>query len=348
MKKPIITIVLILLFWHGASLGYGFFDFPSPQNLTVVLISDCTAELSWDMPAGAFPSYYLIYQNGEMIDSITVPVYTIELFFGAYNEFFVVAGYLNPNGVSAPSETVIIVIPGGYEMPYSENFEYCINWYSNPIAGNDNWYHCDSVYYEGSFSLGWYSENPGAITRCGPNYVINAIICPVPKVSFFYKIPGNGSDYDKLSIYLNDQLITDEFEMTDDWVYFETDIDVIDQFNFDFEAHADNGAGIFIDNLTFDYEVYIPDNNDNNIVQPEIFPNPAGNTINIRMNTVSNQNCIFEILTFDGRIIKQFNKIFTETGKETFTLNLADIKSGLYFLRILSGDDVVVKKLFIE
>lgn len=321
--------------------------FPAPENFTVTVIN-FTYEFNWEMPAGANPSYYLIYRNGLLIDSITLIGYSLEIYFVAFNEFYVVAGYLNPDGISDPSNIEIISMPGGYDMYYFEDFEYCsINWYSTPLMGNDNWYHCGATSYEGSYSLGWDSQSSGAITKCGPKYLYSDVMCGGPRISFRYKIPGNGANYDKLYIYLDSELFSGPLEMTNSWAYYEMEFFVEGQFDFYFEAQSDDGAGIYIDNFFFDHTVGVFDKGENAFDETSIFPNPVTNTLNVQINSTSNHSCVFEVLAFNGKMVKYFKRDM-ETGIQTLSLNVKDLKSGIYFLKIISNGDLFIRKFIIE
>jgi len=325
----------------------GDFEFDPPQNFMVSMTGDCTMELNWDPPQSGTPSYYLIYQNGEQIDSITGTSYTLELYFSSYNEFYVIAGYIDPNGLSMPSNTVYVGIPGGYEVPYWEDFEYdCINWYSTPIVGNDDFYHCDTVSYEGDYSLAWYSETQGAETKCGPQY-ITPVICPDIFVRFYYKTPEKNGSYDKLYLYLNDVEIAGPLPMADEWTNFYTILDdVWEDFNLDFKAVGDNGGGIFIDSYKVDTEVGITESEAmDNIV---IFPNPVSNLLNIKLSGVNSNVYDIKILTSEGQIVKHINKILSNSDNQTLLIDTYDLKSGIYILKLTSAKAVINRKFLIN
>ncbi len=373
MKKYTLLITFLTLFFHSFSIdvnyvkqfdgisykvafcgdcGYsiykdGEFDFPPPENFMVSMMGNCAFELSWDMPSTASPAYYLIFQNGEQIDSITGTSYILDVYFSSYNEFYVVAGYIDPNGTSPPSNTVLMAIPGGYTVPYFEDFEYgCINWYSSPVVGNDNFYHCDTVSYEGGYSLAWYSETPGAVTKCGPQY-ITPVICADIFVSFYYKTPENNGDYDKLYLYQDGTLLAGPLEMVNEWTYFKTYLyDIDEDFNLDFKVVGDNGGGIFIDNYIVDFEVGIDESE--NMDNIRIFPNHVSSSLNVEITNVINNICDFEILSIEGQSIKHFNKIFNTTGRKTLSFDMRDLKSGVYLLKIISGDNISVRKFMIK
>jgi hypothetical protein len=352
MKKTILLTVLIVSVFYLSAIDVNFikqgdFEFDPPQNLMVTMSGDCSCELTWDSPQSATPSYYLIYQNGEQIDSVTGTSCTIEMYFASYNEFFVIAGYIDPNGLSVPSNTVYAVIPGGYIVPYWEDFEYgCINWFSTPVTGYDNFYHCDTVSYEGNYSLAWYSETPGAETKCGPQY-ITPVICPDIFVRFYYKTPEKSGNYDKLYLYLNNVEIAGPLPVANEWTNFYTILEnVWEDFNLDFKAVGDNGGGIFIDSYKVDIEVGIDDNGvTDNMV---IFPNPVTNTLNLNLTVETGKSFIFEILTTEGLVVKHFDRTFLDSNKQTITFDTGDLKSGIYFLNIISDRGVSVRKFVVN
>ncbi len=352
MKKTIFLTVLIVSVFYLSAIDVNFiklgdFEFDPPQNLMVTMSGDCSCELTWDSPQSATPSYYLIYQNGEQIDSVTGTSCTVEMYFASYNEFFVIAGYIDPDGLSVPSNTAYTGIPGGYIVPYWEDFEYgCINWFSTPVTGNDNFYHCDTVSYEGNYSIAWYSEIEGSVTKCGPNYITPAV-CPDIFVRFYYKTPEKNGNYDKLYLYLNNVEIAGPLPVANEWTNFYTILEnVWEDFNLDFKAVGDNGGGIFIDNYRVDFEVGIDESENTDNIR--IFPNPVISSLNVEIPGVINNIYNIEILSIEGQPVKHFNKIFYTTDRQTVSFDTEDLKSGIYFLKVISGNKVVVRKFIVE
>ena len=73
-----------------------------------------------------------------------------------------------------------------------------------------------------------------------------------------------------------------------------------------------------------------------------IYPNPTnGNSIFIEFNQYENSNV--EILNLKGQLLKKFKL----TGPKT-QINIEDLSKGMYFMKILNGNQVSTKKLIIE
>lgn len=72
----------------------------------------------------------------------------------------------------------------------------------------------------------------------------------------------------------------------------------------------------------------------------QIFPNPTNDKINISLNEISNKNISIEIIDISGKLIysETYNN-FSET-----VIDLTGNAKGIYFLRIISTDEIVNKK----
>jgi hypothetical protein len=72
-----------------------------------------------------------------------------------------------------------------------------------------------------------------------------------------------------------------------------------------------------------------------------IYPNPTKDYLNIQNNT--NHNYSFYIYDITGKLIKEKNNL-----RNLHTVNLAYLKSGIYFLNIHSGNNNFYKKIIVE
>lgn len=72
-----------------------------------------------------------------------------------------------------------------------------------------------------------------------------------------------------------------------------------------------------------------------------IYPNPAGNELNIEMNQPITQDAVIDITDLTGKLIGP--KIFTK-GSYKKTIDLSGLAKGLYILKISADDDIIVKK----
>ncbi len=75
----------------------------------------------------------------------------------------------------------------------------------------------------------------------------------------------------------------------------------------------------------------------------ELYPNPAKSTIHIRMHNSGNEKSEIAILDLQGRIIKSF----TDT-EILITQDISDLNSGIYFIQVRSGEQVIQQKLVVS
>jgi GH43 family beta-xylosidase len=76
-----------------------------------------------------------------------------------------------------------------------------------------------------------------------------------------------------------------------------------------------------------------------------VFPNPAKTIITIKVN--ASHHTIEKIMMVD-LLSKEVYAEMRSVGRDAWTLNVADLASGLYLLRIKFGNDEFVKKIIIE
>ncbi len=74
--------------------------------------------------------------------------------------------------------------------------------------------------------------------------------------------------------------------------------------------------------------------------RPEIYPNPAGNTLNIKLSQTGTNNCKVEFYSLDGQ--KQLSKTLKNKNNK---LDISKLASGFYFVKIFTGGKVVCEKL---
>ena len=88
-------------------------------------------------------------------------------------------------------------------------------------------------------------------------------------------------------------------------------------------------------NVTKEVVAGFNNNNKTNIV---VFPNPA--TDYIIVDNTKNINNIL-IIDVNGKIVKQTNVNGLSSGK----INISELKTGLYFVKLISNDNYQVKKI---
>ena len=77
-------------------------------------------------------------------------------------------------------------------------------------------------------------------------------------------------------------------------------------------------------------------------VKVNIFPNPASEQVNIRFESVTDKEILLYLLDSQGRVIMT-DKI--ETASIDKTINLQDLPAGIYYLRLTKGKLVNVYKV---
>jgi len=77
-----------------------------------------------------------------------------------------------------------------------------------------------------------------------------------------------------------------------------------------------------------------------------IFPNPVKAHLNVKLLSSSNSLVTIDIYNVNGRIMKQFDHGFTLS--ETIRLDIADLPSGIYFVRITDMTHVIKSQKIIK
>jgi hypothetical protein len=87
--------------------------------------------------------------------------------------------------------------------------------------------------------------------------------------------------------------------------------------------------------------VSVSDNSFGNI---QVYPNPASSNIWVNVNKVSSTGVSVEISTMDGKLLYKSDRL--ENGKTN--IELSNFASGMYFLKVINGNQSHVSKLVIE
>jgi len=87
--------------------------------------------------------------------------------------------------------------------------------------------------------------------------------------------------------------------------------------------------------------LYVGDEIEHNDAQYIIYPNPANGMIHIKANIAGNKN--IEIYNIAGKVVKTLNSLQMED-----VINVGDLESGIYFIKIINQNKVYVKKMIIN
>ncbi|MCC6370430.1 MAG: T9SS type A sorting domain-containing protein [Bacteroidia bacterium] len=80
-----------------------------------------------------------------------------------------------------------------------------------------------------------------------------------------------------------------------------------------------------------------------NLILYTLYPNPAKNELNMKLDNPSNQNCFLTIENMEGKFVKSFD-LGNDNRIET-KLSIEELPPGIYFVKTKQGDNWSVKKI---
>jgi len=82
--------------------------------------------------------------------------------------------------------------------------------------------------------------------------------------------------------------------------------------------------------------------NESSLGEINIFPNPANNTLNVDLANYSDQKVNIKLYNTVGELVKTLNN---NASTQFVTIDLADVKSGIYFVNIQTENGTTVRKI---
>jgi len=79
-----------------------------------------------------------------------------------------------------------------------------------------------------------------------------------------------------------------------------------------------------------------------------VLPIPALNNIDLTFTANSNAPVVFDIVDVIGQTVLEVDKANVEAGLNNISIDITDLSAGVYFVRMLSGDEVFSKKFIKE
>jgi hypothetical protein len=73
-----------------------------------------------------------------------------------------------------------------------------------------------------------------------------------------------------------------------------------------------------------------------NLMDLLIFPNPSSGEISIAFDTRKKLDLNIKLVDISGRVVRDLGDRVSVSGKETLHMDLTDLSSGVYFLRLLN------------
>jgi hypothetical protein len=83
-------------------------------------------------------------------------------------------------------------------------------------------------------------------------------------------------------------------------------------------------------------------------LKTEVFPNPASNSVQLRISSDKYSKSRLRILAADGRSVLDNNSFEIEAGQNTYQIDISSFAPGFYTLQVLSESGVVTEKLVVE
>jgi len=83
----------------------------------------------------------------------------------------------------------------------------------------------------------------------------------------------------------------------------------------------------------------------NNVAEIVLFPNPTATNAQLSMNVIEAGNVEVAIQTVNGQVVKTIMNDYLTAGKQTITIETADLANGVYFTTIKSGNAMKTVRL---
>ena len=123
---------------------------------------------------------------------------------------------------------------------------------------------------------------------------------------------------------------------------YDGDDDVIIRMEFTPDPSASTCAGIFMDDWELTHSNSI---NTNNKRLMSIYPNPSNDILNITFNQLENKEQKIEILNSLGEIVSEIN---ISPNTSVTKLNINDLSSGIYIIKLTSNNKSYTEKFIVE
>ncbi len=352
MKNLLIT----LWFMSLSTLLLGQ-QFPPPENLNFIEEND-SVYLSWSPPYGASPVYYNIYYSTHMYGDIgfymgsttdTLAIFPRPIF--AYKMCWeITASYQNPIGESddlvCSCQTIMLNIYCPYFIDFeSPDSNFCL-FTAVREHGGDTWGLSDETFISPNHSAKYISDSIGYRASLWTNYVMFETGTS-RNLSFWYKIPENNGMSDTLSVHCpSDSTLIQALYATNDWQFAQVSLDKVPiPFKVVFRANAAGGNGIYLDDIRFfDETVDVKDQN-LTVASVDIFPNPASSFFNLNLNLPEPADVKLSLCSMEGKLLKNNVRQHMMPGKQRLTMDVSDLKPGIYLVCVQVNDNLINQKL---
>ncbi|MCK4678412.1 MAG: T9SS type A sorting domain-containing protein [Bacteroidales bacterium] len=348
MKRPFFIVSLLGLF-----ILNGFCqNFPPPTNGSLYITNPNIIYLSWDPPNRELSSYN-IYKNGGILQNTTDTYYYDTVFFAYTVNYNITAVYTNPDGESDPDSCFMgAAIPEAQVFPYYQGFEgQLVILSTSALIGNDYWEKTTNNPFTGQQAVIFYSETIGNSSRIfSPpfwHYETNVVV----NISFWYKTEDNQNNSDDLFFIYKPEANWEKIGpllYSDDWIHYDTTLPFTYGMQFGFDAVSNNGGGVYLDEVSFDVSSVSVLENRREAPLFDIYPNPCNKEMYISLKIPSSAKYILSLYNSMGIIDRTVVDQYLLKGKHSTSIDVRDLQSGVYFLRLTGGGGTFIKKVIIN
>lgn len=136
--------------------------------------------------------------------------------------------------------------------------------------------------------------------------------------------------------------------------WYVDDIEVMDMLNYTGMATVTSDAGDVITAMATGrgtvVNVNMATNTDDFVedaVAVSIFPNPAGDLLNVAISNAEASDMTITMVNVDGREVLQ-QQLEKQYGERIIPFNIAHLASGMYFIKVTTGTEIDIKKVMID
>jgi hypothetical protein len=328
-------------------------NFPPPVNLQVIIDGE-EPLLIWEAPTKDL-AYYNIYRNNLLVGNTTNLEYSDTIQFVYFNEWYVTAVYVNPNGESDPSNTAVLAVPLLEQIPYFENFDNEVAiWSTKVITGQTEWQLVDFTSFSGTQSAGCYSPIYGNKSILYSPPIIGNLDGEI-ELSFWYKCPVENSNSDELKVYRFDWqgdtiLLSGVLTNQNQWTQKKIILGDLDEFHISFESTSKGGGGVYIDSIGIT-EIFTSVNEKLNVDKIQLYqniPNPFNFKTTIGFYLPQNEKVKLSIYNHNGQLVKMILDEKIPRGEHFIDFYQMELSSGVYYYSIETNEKKLVKKFIIN
>lgn len=115
-----------------------------------------------------------------------------------------------------------------------------------------------------------------------------------------------------------------------------------------FVFESDGGNDIFIDDINIQGAVGVVEQ-DNAIGTFDVYPNPAQDNTMIEFSLDKRESVTLEVMDMSGKVVQQVYAGNLATGVHRYPVNIADLSSGIYLVRLMTGEgNYLTRRLVVE